>query len=732
MNDSSIPKSDLDQAPAAELPEHYIEAQTSLVERVLRTLKQGDTFAVLDTYGDVGTFGETPEGLFMRDTRYLSLFEMRIEGRRPLLLGSVIQNDNAALTVDLANPDVVVGDTTVFPRDIISIDRTKVLWDGVCYERIGLRSFDDRPRTFRVSVRFDADFRDLFEVRGAQREKRGTRTASVLDDQTTEFVYTGLDSIVRRTRLRFEPVPSRLETNLGEFTIRLAPGERTSLFVRVTCDEGERRERPPFLAAYRGARQALRATRRGATAIDSTNSLFDEMLSRSLSDLSMLVSQTPEGPYPYAGVPWFSTVFGRDGIITAMLMLWLDPSIAKGVLRYLAANQATSVDPDADAQPGKILHERRCGEMAVLGEVPFRRYYGTVDATPLFVMLAGMYVDRTGDRETIEAIWPNIEAALTWCDTYGDRDGDGFVEYFRETPSGLANQGWKDSQDSIFHADGRLAEGPIALCEVQGYVYAAKHAAARMASMLGHSAKGEQLEAQAEALKARFDEAFWCEEIGTYALALDGAKRPCRVRSSNAGHALFTGIADPARAASVAGALMSPEGFSGWGIRTIAQGEPRYNPMSYHNGSVWPHDNALIGLGFARYGLKREAARVLDALFEAATYQDLRRLPELYCGFIRRPHRGPTAYPVACSPQAWAAAAPYGLIEACLGLGLRHAENEIRFSTPYLPASLDGMVLRGLRLGDAETDLAFRRGEGEDVTLSILSRQGEVGIVQER
>ena len=731
MNESTLPKGAVELAHDVELPEHYIETQTSLVERVLRTLKQGDTFAVLDTYGDIGTFGETPEGIFMRDTRYLSLFEMRFEGRRPLLLGSVIQNDNAALTVDLANPDIVVGDKTVFPRDIISIDRTKLLWDGTCYERIGFRNFDDRPRTFRVTIRFDADFRDLFEVRGSQRDKRGKRSTRIIDPTTFEYLYTGLDSVQRRTRLEFDPAPKRLDQGIAEFELTLGAGERTAIFAAVCCDEGAARRRARFFPAFRAARRELRAMRAAATRIESDNSLFDEVLARSLSDVSMLVSRTPDGPYPYAGVPWFSTVFGRDGIITAMLMLWLDPCIARGVLKHLAANQATSVDPAADAQPGKILHERRFGEMAMLGEVPFKHYYGTVDATPLFVMLASMYFERTGDRDTIAKIWPEIEAALEWCDKWGDRDGDGFVEYFRETPNGLANQGWKDSQDSIFHSDGSLAPGSIALCEVQGYVYAAKRGAARLAEMLDHPRKAKRLREEAEELKERFDAAFWCEEIGTYALALDGDKRPCRVRSSNAGHALFTGIAREDRAPSIAAALMGAEGFSGWGVRTIAQGEARYNPMSYHNGSVWPHDNALVGLGLARYGMKQEAARVLDAMFQSATYQDLRRLPELYCGFIRKPYRGPTAYPVACAPQAWAAAAPFGLIAACLGISLSEEKGEIRFTRPVLPDFLDVLTLDGLRLGDATCDLLLRR-EGDDVTLRVLDREGEVDIVQVR
>ena len=720
------------------LPEHYIEAQTSLVERSLRSLKHGETFAVLDSYGDCGTFGETPEGIFYRDTRYLSLFELRVADARPLLLSSVIQDDNASLSVDLTNADIMAGGQIVLPRDKIAIARTKLLWEGGCYERLGLRNFDDRTRTIRFTIRFDADFRDLFEVRGNHRKRRGHRTTKVVSPGAVEFRYAGLDDIERVTTISFNPAPQSIEVDHAIFDVTVGPDERLSLHVSVGCEEvGEAATATlypkvvPFMDAYRGARRDQRRLTRGIATVESSNVVFNEVACRSTSDIYMLLTETQEGVYPAAGIPWFSTVFGRDGIITAMMMLWVDPKIAKGVLRHLAATQATKIDAAADAQPGKILHERRFGEMANLGEVPFRRYYGTVDATPLFVMLAGQYFARTGDRETIEQIWPHIQAALRWCDEYGDRDGDGFVEYFRETPEGLANQGWKDSQDSVFHADGSDAPGAIALCEVQGYVYAAKGAAATIAHALGHERIAHRLHREAEALKEAFQAAYWCEEIGTYALALDGDKKPCRVRSSNAGHALFAGIAAPEHARRVANALTGPEAFSGWGIRTIAQTEPRYNPMSYHNGSIWPHDNTLIAMGLARYGFKREAARVFEALFDAARYQDLRRLPELYCGFVRRPRRGPTSYPVACAPQAWAAASPFGLLAACIGLGIDHDGDVISFTNPSLPDFLDEVMLRGLTVGSSQVDVRVQRRDG-DVTVSILSRTGSVKVAEIR
>ena len=511
--------------------------------------------------------------------------------------------------------------------------------------------------------------------------------------------------------------------------IQLGSYEQRSLLFTISCIDGAVKSLPPinFLAAYRDTRRARRASTAAIATVTSSNGAFDEVLCRATSDIYTLVTWGEHGPYPYAGIPWFNTIFGRDGIITAILMLWIDPAIARGVLRTLAATQADALDPHADAQPGKILHEMRHGEMAKLGEVPFARYYGTIDATPLFVMLAGLYLERTGDVATIEAIWPNICAALRWITEYGDRDGDGFVEYAREQESGLANQGWKDSHDAVFHADGTGAIGPIALCEVQAYAFAAKKHGSEIARKLGHPDMASSLSIEAEQLRLNFERAFWCEDIGTYALALDGEKRPCRVPASNAGHALFAGIAAPDRAARVAANLLSPDTFSGWGVRTLPLGQPRYNPMSYHNGSVWPHDNAMIALGFARYGLKAEAGRVLSAIFDAGRHQDLSRLPELFCGFGRRPHRAPTPYPVACAPQAWAAASVFGLLGASLGLELAFDHNEIRLRNPTLPGFMNEVVIKNLRLGASTVDIRIH-AYGKDVTANILNREGTATV----
>jgi glycogen debranching enzyme len=468
--------------------------------------------------------------------------------------------------------------------------------------------------------------------------------------------------------------------------------------------------------------------RRPRGEIVSSQQQFNDWMSRSFADIAMMMTDTPTGPYPYAGVPWFSTAFGRDGIITALEMLWLEPDVARGVLAYLAAHQAQSSDPVRDAEPGKILHETRKGEMAALGEIPFGSYYGSIDATPLFVLLCGAYYERTADRAFLQRLWPHVERALLWIDEYGDRDGDGFVEYARESPKGLVHQGWKDSQDGVSHADGTLAEAPIALCEVQGYVYAAKLHAATMATVLGQSQRAMALRAQAERLRAHFEAEFWCEDLSTYALALDRHKRPCRVRSSNPGHCLFTGIASPERARRTAQTLMAADSFSGWGVRTLAASERRYNPMSYHNGSVWPHDNALVAAGFARYGLRDLTARVLGGLFEATHFLELSRLPELFCGFPRRSGQGPTLYPVACSPQSWSAAAPFLLVQACLGLDLDAPRRRISFTRPRLPPFLETLRIGALTLGDCRVDLLCERHDGE-VVVRVLRREGDPEIV---
>ncbi len=723
------------QAPAvtvdAPASQFYIPATASLQERRPRILKHGDAFAVFDHYGDIISVGRTgPEGLYRGDTRFLSHLELRIGGERPLLLSSTVQDDNTALMVDLTNPDRFEDGRLLLARDTIHLHRAKFIWNDACYERIALLNYDDRAHRVTLSLSFDADFADIFEIRGQKRPRRGQRTARCVSPAAVAIRYTGLDDVVRGTTIRFDPAPTRLTPEEARFDLELQPRRRASLFVRVSshllADDGWQGRQ--FFICMRQAQRALRNSASRATAIESTNALFNEVVRRSVADLYTLITDTEQGPFPYAGIPWFSTAFGRDAIITALMTLWLDPEIAKGVLRFLAATQAKDADPFRDAEPGKILHEMRNGEMARLREVPFGLYYGSVDSTPLFLVLAGEYLDRTGDLETVRALWPNLQAAMRWIDTYGDIDGDGFVEYSRKEASGLLNQGWKDSQDSIFHADGTPAELPIALCEVQGYVYRGRKHFARIARSLGFDDVAAEHDRRAEDLRRRFEDAFWCEELSTYALALDGEKRPCRVMTSNAGHALFSGIASPGRAERTAETLLGRRGFSGWGIRTVAAEQARYNPMAYHNGSIWPHDNALIAMGFARYGLRSQALRLFEGLFDAAAYMDLRRLPELFCGFARKQRKGPTFYPVACAPQAWASATPLALLQATLGLTFDHGAREIRFEQPLLPYFLEEVRLRNLRLDGGRADVVLYR-YGTEVALRILHRSPGIRVV---
>jgi glycogen debranching enzyme len=699
----------------------YIPAINSPA-RPRKTLKHDDAFAVFDSHGDIGVSGGNPDGLFDRDTRILSHFELLIDGAQSLLLGSTVKDDNLHYLVDLTNPDIYVDDKIVLMKDTVHIARALYLFAGTLHQRIALANYGPEPIELTLSLAFASDFADIFEVRGVRRERRGRYLTGVIDGGRVTLSYLGLDGIVRQTALSFEPTPTALGDNVATYALKLEPGAKQNIFSTVS-GRGLRQSTRSFFEGLIRRNREHKANSASTATVETSSPLVNDILCRSMGDLHMLMTATSDGPYPYAGIPWYSTTFGRDGIITALETLWIDPSLAAGVLRRLARYQALAVDPHADASPGKILHEMRAGEMARLGEVPFGLYYGSVDATPLFVVLAGSYFRRTGGLALVRELWPAIERALAWIDGPGDPDRDGFVEYARSSETGLSNQGWKDSYDSVFHADGRLAEGPIALVEVQAYVFMAKRLAAECAHALGLVEKAGALERQAEDLRRRFEETFWCEELGTYALALDGAKELCRVRASNAGHALCAGIARGDRARHVAASLLRPPFYSGWGVRTVAQGEARYNPMSYHNGSIWPHDNALIGLGLGRYGFRHGVGAIFSGLVGATSYMDDRRIPELFCGFRRRTGRGPTLYPAACSPQAWAAGAPFLLVQRMLGVAFDPAERRIRLVRPRLPELVGSVTVRNLSLRGASVDFTVHR-EGAGVALQVL-RAGE-------
>lgn len=689
----------------------YVAATAARADESPQVIKSGDTFALFDRFGDIATWGSGEQGLYHEDTRFLSSLELRINGVRPLYLGSTVKEGANLLIVELMNPDLMIGDRIVLPKGLVHVFRAKLLWQGACYEHLRFAHHGLEPVELRVALRVAADFTDLFEVRGAVRAQEGQCLPAQTQGGERLFAYRGLDGLHRASRIRLSPEPEAWDERGAVFEVTLQPGQERHLYCTVAC-EIEGRPAPEAIdyeTAYRRNLEARTRNEGTQCRVESSHPLVNRWLERSASDLAMLTTDLATGPYPYAGVPWYSTTFGRDGLITARQVLWANPALARGVLAFLAATQARTEEPQRDAEPGKILHEARQCEMARTGEVPFERYYGSVDATPLFVALAGAYWRRSGDLAFVRELWPHVLAALEWIDRYGDADGDGFVEYARRSESGLLQQGWKDSHDSVFHADGRLAEAPIALAEVQAYVYEARLMAAELASVLGDVERAALLQLQATRLRERFQQQFWCEDIGCYALALDGAKQPCRVATSNAGHALWTGIAAPAHAARMAQRFLEPDFFSGWGIRTVASGQGRYNPMSYHNGSVWPHDNALIAAGLARYGHSAAALRVFGGLYDASAHFAQHRLPELFCGFERRPGEGPTLYPVACSPQAWAAATVTSLLQSCLSLQVDAVQGVVSLHAPRLPEFIERLHLTALQVGAGSVDLTLQR-----------------------
>jgi glycogen debranching enzyme len=717
----------------AALPEvapYYISAVGADALPGSSVLKQDDAFAILDGSGNIVAGPSSLQGVVFQDTRYLSALTLTVEGAPPMLLSSTVTGETGLLEADLSNGDLYEGETLRLPRGTVHIRNTLLLGNGALFQTLDITNYAAARTTFELELSYAADFVDLFELRGVKRAKHGAHLPPIINKDCLTLAYRGLDDVERRTDIAFQPEPASIRERGAHWRIDLPPNAKLTIEVAIRFSRGDR----PANIATLGTTQATGSRRRierelQSARIDTGNKAFDDWVGRARADLLMLLTDTPQGLYPYAGVPWFSTAFGRDGIITALQCLPFDPSIAGGTLRFLAANQATKHDVNAASDPGKILHEMRQGEMAALGEIPYGHYYGSVDSTPLFVMLADAYYTRTGDRALIESIWPNIEAAVAWIGDYGDSDKDGFIEYGNRSDRGLTNQGWKDTGDAIFHRDGRLADGPIALAEVQAYCHAAYLGAARLARMLGSAERAAGYAQAAAALQQIFDRAFWNEELGTYAIALDRDKKQCQVRTSNAGHVLFAGLATPERARQVANTLMSPRGFCGWGIRTVAEGEARYNPMSYHNGGVWPHDNALIAMGFARYGLQDECLQVMSGMFGAATLLPLHRLPELFCGFARRTDFGPIGYPVACIPQAWSTVAVFGLLGATMGISFDAAAGKVLFSNPVLPEWLPRVQIANLRVGQGSVDLTLERS-GKAVAVQVNRRDGNIEVAQ--
>jgi glycogen debranching enzyme len=704
---------------------------TDEANRLLAT-KEGEMFLYADEEGNLSG-GYHGMGLYYRDTRFLSLYDMSVNGRSPVLLSSSAERAYMSY-VDLTNSDIWEDQKIEVPQQTLNVRRIRVI-NGRLFERIRFKNYNEQAIRASVEVVFGVDFADIFEVRGLRRKRRGQFFRPKVEGRQIMFAYRGEDDIFRQTRIDLGADPDEVTIDQGRvrvaFHLELA-AHQTRLFTFVIEPViGEtRREAVQFDEAVHELRRSYEDWERSCTSIYTDNELFNTLLHRGQRDIRALITETEQGRFIAAGIPWYVAAFGRDALLTSHQILMLNPQPARDSLALLARYQGTEIDPWRDEEPGKILHEIRLGELANALYVPHSPYYGSVDSTPLFLMLLGTYYKWTGDRVFLQEMMPHAEAALRWIDTYGDFDGDGFVEYMRRSPRGLDNQGWKDSHNSVVHADGTLAKPPIALAEVQAYVFLAKHRMADVFESLGEQARADELRAVATELRRRFNEQFWVEEERYFAMALDGDKRPVKTVTTNPAHGLYCMLIDPEHADDLAGRLLKPDMFSGWGIRTMSKSSVSYNPMSYHNGSVWPHDNALIAAGLKRYGYHKQTNRIATAMFETANHSDYMRLPELFCGFTRRTPNRPVSYPVACSPQAWAAGSPFLLLQAMLGLSAQAHNNLLTINSPVLPPWLNTVELKNLRVGDSTLHLVFRR-EGETTSFSMLSKEGSVRVIME-
>ena len=696
----------------------------------LLALKSGGQFVCTRSDGSIRPARASGEGFYAKDTRHLSELRLTVGGLQPVLLSSVMESGHHAV-INATNPVLVDGGASV-PQGTLNVRRTVLVADCLYY-RVRVRSFHPQPVATVVEVSLAADFADVFEVRGVGRQTGGRLSPPTRDGDRLRFTYVAVDGQCRETLVELSPSPLRVRIDEDRvqvaWNVRLDAGEAIEMQLTVFPVPHGRRRTRPTLEQTAARLEATNADWVGGCArISTDNELFDRLIDASMRDLHALMMPVGGGVLPAAGIPWYVAPFGRDSLLSACEALMINPEVARGTLLVLAGLQADTDEDWRDAEPGKILHELRTGELARTGQIPHTPYYGTVDATPLFLMVAGSYYRWTLDRDTMARLRPALDAALDWIDEWGDRDGDGFVEYERRSPAGLRNHGWKDSEDAVVHADGSLAQGPIALVEVQGYVYEAKLRIADVYDALGDAPRAGRLRTEAAALRAAFNDAFWNPKEEFFALALDGRKDQVRSVTSNPAHCLYCGIVDDEKAPLVAERLMAPDMFSGWGIRTLSNSSPAYNPMSYHNGSVWPHDNAIAAAGLKRYGFDAATNRIAAGLFDVASGAHDFRLPELLCGFHRDGSRAIVAYPVACIPQSWAAAAPFMLLQALLGISAHASENTLTVDRPRLPDWLGAVEIRDLRIGHSTVSLAFRYSASGSTGFSLLEQQGNVRV----
>jgi glycogen debranching enzyme len=728
------------QAPHFEWESDLVPGDASVIRSIAHAvvIKSEDLFFLSEADGSVPLTAGHGFGLYYHDCRVLGGYEVTIGGRKLEALVKNVEHGDKAV-IGLSNPDLKTLDGHILLKNQLEIKWTRrVSSDDIAlYDTIGFHSLAPVPTAFRVGLAFRSEFEDVFTIRGLFQSRRGEVLPPEWHGDALQLAYAGADDLFRVARIVFRPQPIRAEGTRALFEVHLLPKETKDLHVSVFVSETDARDRSAATRATVPTRDVLAEAAadleesRRSTAIFSSDSRFlNTVMNRSMCDLGMLRSHVDRVAYFAAGVPWFVALFGRDSIITAMQTLAIDPRIAEETLRLLARYQGTTLDPDREEEPGKILHELRVGEMARLREVPHTPYYGTIDATPLWLILLEQHAAWTGRLDLFNELQPQIEAALSWLDKHGDPDGDGYLEYDCKIEKGLVNQGWKDSGDCIVNRDGTLATTPIALVELQGYTYQAKCAMASLYQRAGQESRARELCQQAQELRDAFNRDFWVAD-GYYALALHAAgKRQAAVLSSNAGHALWSGIATEAQARQTVEHLMSPAMFNGWGIRTLSGSELAYNPMGYHLGTVWPHDNSMIANGFRRYGFDDEALQVFGGLMDAAMHFDSFRLPELFGGFHRDAYGVPVNYPVACQPQAWAAGTIPYLVTTLLGLQPEAFEKRLRVVRPVLPENVHCMGIRGMRVGSAHVSLKFERLDGR-VEMSVLELDGTLDVVHD-
>ncbi|HKF21272.1 MAG TPA: amylo-alpha-1,6-glucosidase [Candidatus Angelobacter sp.] len=726
----TIPQEDLVEIPAP-YPEPRIAYQNAEPRKVNNlTLIDGKTFLSTTLAGDIMPPGAPDVGFFYDDTRFLSRLELRVGGYRTVVLSSSTERTFLS-QIELTTGQNTIRETYDIPEHTVHIRREQLLASDTFYDYLTFENFNFHEVALDIELACEADFMDVFQVRGVAREHLGHYFQPVVNRGSIIFHYRGLDGVPRETLIRFSPEPETVVGTVAHWRLKLPPLKRFQLQVNVIPTvEGKlcRAGRADFDNQVRQRRDAYAQWEMRTTHFNSSNSIFDQMVGSAKSDFHAL--QIPEGKDHViaAGIPWFATLFGRDSCIAAFQSLLLSPQLAVETLRVLARYQGTKKDDWLDEEPGKILHEFREGEMTRAGEIPFSPYYGAIDSTPLWLILLSETFNWTADEQLVHDMLPHVYRALEWIDTCADLDGDGFVEYLRRSPRGLANQGWKDSWDAILHRDGEVAQAPIALAEAQGYVYEAKYRMATLLRAFGDTRTADKLKKEAAEMAKRFEKAFWMPSRGFYALALDAEKKQVQVISSNPGHLLFTRMLPVERARTVTERFMRPDMFTGWGFRTLSQEERCFNPLSYHRGSVWPHDNSIVAHGMALYEFRDPALRLFNALFEAAlTFRDY-RLPELFCGLERRDSDQPVQYPVSCSPQAWASGAVFLLLTSVLGIRPSAPRKELNIVSPALPPFLDHLNIRNLRVGQSRVDLDFTR-RGDRTFCNVVDIQGEKLLV---